>query len=110
VRAVRKALRALASAQVTDEAGGPDPVTAAADGREAGPGEALADAEQVRAAVAALAGLGEREATILRLRFGLGGAAPATLKEVGARFGYTRERIRQIERNALAQLRHRVVA
>jgi len=110
VRALRKALRALAPAQVTDGDGGHDPVTTAADTREAGPGEALAEAEQLRAAVAALAALGEREAAVLRLRFGLDGSAPATLKELGARFGFTRERIRQIEQNALAQLRHRVVA
>ncbi len=48
----------------------------------------------------------EREATILRLRYGLGedGADPMTLKEIGAIVGLTRERVRQIERDALRKL------
>ena len=60
--------------------------------------------------MAALRGLSEREASVLRQRFGLGGSDPATLREVGERLGYTRERVRQIERDALAKLRVRVVA
>jgi RNA polymerase primary sigma factor len=48
--------------------------------------------------------LTEREATILRMRFGLGGAGEHTLEQVGERFGVTRERIRQIEAKALARL------
>jgi RNA polymerase primary sigma factor len=53
-----------------------------------------------------LATLTPREARILRLRFGLDGARPYTLEEVGLKFGLTRERIRQIEGKALRQLRH----
>ncbi len=53
-----------------------------------------------------LATLTPREARILRLRFGLDDGYPYTLKEVGAKFGLTRERIRQIERKALRRLRH----
>lgn len=47
-----------------------------------------------------------REARILRMRFGLDTGAPFTLAEVGDKFGLTRERIRQIEGNALRRLRH----
>lgn len=47
-----------------------------------------------------------RQARILRLRFGLQDGRPHTLKEVAAKFGLTRERIRQIERDALRRLRH----
>jgi RNA polymerase primary sigma factor len=53
-----------------------------------------------------LSTLTPREARILRLRFGLQDGHAYTLKEVGAKFGLTRERIRQIERQALRRLRH----
>ena len=46
-----------------------------------------------------------REAEILRLRFGLEGGQPQTLEQVGQALGLSRERIRQIERQALRQLR-----
>ena len=53
-----------------------------------------------------LAPLDEREATILRLRFGLDRGTPRTLEEVGRQFNLTRERIRQIEAKAMSKLRH----
>ncbi|MGC8787541.1 MAG: sigma-70 family RNA polymerase sigma factor [Anaerolineae bacterium] len=53
-----------------------------------------------------LSTLSPREARILRLRFGLLDGRSYTLKEVGEKFGLTRERIRQIEREALNRLRH----
>ena len=45
-----------------------------------------------------------REATVLRMRFGLNDAPPKTLKEIGESLGLTRERVRQIESEALAKL------
>ena len=53
-----------------------------------------------------LAPLDDREATILRLRFGLDRGEPRTLEEVGEHFDLTRERIRQIEAKAMSKLRH----
>jgi RNA polymerase primary sigma factor len=53
-----------------------------------------------------LATLTPREARVLRMRFGLETGEPFTLEEVGAKFGLTRERIRQIEGKALRRLRH----
>jgi RNA polymerase primary sigma factor len=49
--------------------------------------------------------LDEREATILRYRFGLDGGAEKTLEEVGVKFDVTRERVRQIQNLALRKLR-----
>jgi RNA polymerase primary sigma factor len=49
--------------------------------------------------------LDQREATILRYRFGLDGGSEKTLEEVGQKFGVTRERVRQIQNIALAKLR-----
>jgi RNA polymerase primary sigma factor len=53
----------------------------------------------------ALATLDPRESEILRLRFGIGADREYTLEEIGARFGVTRERIRQLEDKALRKLR-----
>jgi len=50
--------------------------------------------------------LKEREATVLRLYFGIDGAEPMTLEEIGAFLGITRERVRQVKDTALNRLRH----
>jgi len=50
--------------------------------------------------------LSKRERKILEYRFGLNGHPPKTLEEVGAIFGITRERVRQIEAKAIKRLRH----
>ena len=52
-----------------------------------------------------LAMLDPREADIIRLRFGLEGRDPLTLEQVGAKIGVTRERVRQLQEQALRQLR-----
>jgi len=54
---------------------------------------------------AAMSQLGEREAKILRLYFGLEGEEPMTLEQIGSLFGITRERVRQIRDRALRKLR-----
>lgn len=50
--------------------------------------------------------LTEKEADIIRFRFGLNGRSPLSLKEIGDRYNLTKERIRQIEKKALRQLQH----
>ncbi|MEP0841740.1 MAG: sigma-70 family RNA polymerase sigma factor [Phycisphaerae bacterium] len=52
-----------------------------------------------------LSRIDEREATILKLRYGLDDHEPMTLKQIGARIGLTRERVRQLERDALKKLK-----
>jgi RNA polymerase sigma factor (sigma-70 family) len=50
--------------------------------------------------------LGDREAAVVRMRYGLDGGQPKTLDEIGRAFKLSRERIRQIERETMAKLRH----
>ncbi len=74
------------------------------DERLKSPDELLLDHDILRHAMELLEDLDEREATVLRLRFGLDGSEPSTLKEIGAELGLTRERVRQIETEALRRL------
>jgi RNA polymerase primary sigma factor len=75
------------------------------DSRTRAPDDALVEADDLRHVLGLLDQLDEREASVLRMRFGLGGEDPKTLKEIGERLGLTRERVRQIEDEALAHLR-----
>ena len=68
------------------------------------PAEVLLDADTLRHVLERIDRLEERAATIIRLRFGLGGGEPLTLKEIGSILGLTRERVRQIEAETLAGL------
>lgn len=54
--------------------------------------------------------LPEREAGILKMRFGIGYSSPLTLEEVGKRYSLTRERVRQIESSALKKMRNPIRA
>jgi RNA polymerase primary sigma factor len=60
--------------------------------------------EELARAVELLDQIDAREAEVLKLRFGLTGEEPLTLKQIGERLDLTRERVRQIQRSALAQL------
>lgn len=111
VRVVESALRVYASGQVAESPDdGPTATEQVADFRAAAPGEQLAGAEEMGLLLKSLSLLGEREGAILRLRFGLDGTEPRTLQEVGEQLGCTRERVRQIERDALAKLREFIQA
>jgi len=68
------------------------------------PEESVADTLRDEALVQALAMLGERERTVIVLRFGLYESEPETLDEIGRRLGISRERVRQLETGALERL------
>ena len=76
------------------------------DDRMIGPEEYTTEEMLKEELTSVLATLTDREAKVLRLRFGLDDGQCRTLEEVGQIFGVTRERIRQIEAKALRKLRH----
>ncbi|GAI31764.1 unnamed protein product, partial [marine sediment metagenome] len=68
------------------------------------PEDALAAYEEKTKALRLLDEIDPREANILRLHYGLDGNQPMSLKEIAKKLGLTRERIRQIRRDALTRL------
>ncbi len=74
------------------------------DERLKAPDEELLDHDVLSTAMELLEGLDVREATVLRMRFGLADTQAHTLKEIGHELGLTRERVRQIETEALGKL------
>ena len=74
------------------------------DNRQAQPEESIAQSEEFQTILKLLDAIDERDARVLKLRFGLEGQEPLTLKEIGKEVGLTRERVRQIEVDALKRL------
>jgi RNA polymerase primary sigma factor len=75
-----------------------------ADERHKGPEDELLDNDNLKHVFALLETMDPREATILKMRYGLDDGEPRTLKEIGEALGLTRERVRQIESEALERL------
>jgi RNA polymerase primary sigma factor len=74
------------------------------------PSTTVAHSDELRQVLHLLDQLDEREATVLRLRFGLNGADPQTFQQIGDQLGLTRERVRQIERDSLKKLGEKLQA
>ena len=74
------------------------------DERTKTPDREMVEADDLSHVLKMLDTMDKREATILRMRFGLDAEEPKTLKEIGEKLGLTRERVRQIESEALSKL------
>ncbi|MDH4130059.1 MAG: RNA polymerase sigma factor RpoD/SigA [Spirochaetota bacterium] len=76
------------------------------DGNFKEPEERLIDESLKETISKSLETLSEKEQKVIKLRYGLDGVDPLSLKEIGKRFNLTKERIRQIEKKAIRRLRH----
>ena len=74
------------------------------DDRARSPEDEMVEHDNLSHVLAQLQTMDQREATVLKMRFGLEDHEPRTLKEIGEALGLTRERVRQIETEALAKL------
>ena len=74
------------------------------DERNRAPDVVMVEADNLKLVLRRLEEMDKREATVLRMRFGLNDLPPKTLKEIGESLGLTRERVRQIENEALGKL------
>ena len=102
---IKKAIHVYTSTPQTDQAdSGWSLGEIVMDDRVRNPEEELLETDALKTALELLAELDERESTVLKMRFGLENLETHTLKEIGEELGLTRERVRQIETEALAKL------
>ena len=99
--AIRAAGQTVHSGSVETDSGLGDMIV---DHRTPAPDQAMLDASAGEDVAELLSQISERQAKILRLRFGLDGEPPLTLKEIGTHVNLTRERVRQLLHEALASL------
>ncbi len=78
------------------------------DGRNEHPEQSLGRLEDIKAVMSIIETLEERGARVVRLRYGLEGQEPLTLKQIGRVIGLTRERVRQIEMDTLRRIQHKL--
>ena len=108
---IRNAVKAVSTP--AHDSDGPDGVALTegiADSKTPSPEENLLNESQWSRIAELLEDLDERESTILRLRYGLNGKGPMTLKQIGSEVNLTRERVRQIECEALQKIKEHIIA
>jgi RNA polymerase primary sigma factor len=102
---IRKAIRIYnATPQTDDDDSGRSIDETLMDEGSNSPESNIVKQDDLHQVMGLLEQMDQREAAVLRLRFGLEGEDPKTLKEIGDRLGLTRERVRQIENEALGKL------
>jgi RNA polymerase primary sigma factor len=109
LKIIRKAVKAYhAPTQFHSGGFGDDEITindVVPDTNTPSPDESVCGSDELRQLGELLENIDERAAKILKLRYGLEGQDPMTLKQIGQTIGLTRERVRQIEHQALRKLR-----
>jgi RNA polymerase primary sigma factor len=107
--AIRRAMRAYSGRKPRTFSGEPISLSEVfEDSKNKRPDEQVEQRETIKDILSFLSQLDHRDARVLRLRFGLEGQDPLTLKEIGLVIGLTRERVRQIEIDSLRRLRDRL--
>lgn len=111
IKIIKKAVKAFHSPTQSGSADGEITINdLVADMHNPTPDEHVLNSDELRHLARLLGEIDDRAARILRLRYGLDGNDPMTLKEIGEQIGLTRERVRQIEHEALKQLRDSMMA
>jgi RNA polymerase primary sigma factor len=109
IRRAMKAAHAPAQGPMNEDGRTKDLSEVFQDFRCEPPEEALAQSEEFQTIMRLLDSIDERDARVLKLRFGLEGQEPLTLKQIGREVGLTRERVRQIELDALRRLQEQML-
>jgi len=108
LKIIKKAVKAYHSPTQFVSGGDDEEMTindVVADTHNPGPDESVCGSDELRQLQELLEQIDDRAAKILKLRYGLDGQDPMTLKQIGEQIGLTRERVRQIEHEALRKLR-----